>query len=658
MLLTACFSKGQQQVDPYYQTKKIASDIGRLLITGPGDVTAVSIAIMHEGEIIYSEGFGERDIGNNLPVDESTRFNIGSVSKIFTAAAILLLEDEGLLDLEDRVSDLLPGFMMNDKRYADITVRMLLNHTSGMGGTNMREAFSTKQSPEYLKQTMFTLSKSSLKHDPGAFSPYCNDGFTVTQALIEHLSGTSYHQFLQERIFNPLGMEDTSIGFKAEEANIAFAYSDHSTLLPREFVNAFASGGITSTAEDLCKFVLATFNPTMFSASNLFEFLKEQNPKYMRDTSYKRTFNFGLGWDFTSWEPYHAGGVQILGKSGGTLQYAAMLFVLPQTHSAVALLCSGHIDTVKTTLPIIDALLKETGQISSETKDFLIEANETKPLLPDVESYRGYYASDTTIFRIDFDIESSMMEVDSFDGSSFVRTSTSRHIGENVFEDTEGNLLALETLLGVPTIMEIKAPYNLAEIKMTQLDEQNSDIAHQFQESHWLPTNFLPHDLYLQVFRTQSIKELPSHLILRNNGVTPYAITDATQTSTALPAVRDQTPPWIDDEGNLMIGTYRCMDYRDIPPLVPGETIEVGIDYTSVWRRMTKHGILSCEIPTGARIIVLGPNFKFLEDTLYSAQNRFEMEVYGSYVAFIAEGHTIFNTTFVSMKERSTTAPR
>ena len=105
ILLVACPSSMQKQIDPYLRTKETADNIGNSLITGQGDVTAVSMAIMHEGEIIYSRGFGKRDVSEGLPVDNGTRFNIGSVSKIFAATAILMLEDEGLLHLDDKVSD-------------------------------------------------------------------------------------------------------------------------------------------------------------------------------------------------------------------------------------------------------------------------------------------------------------------------------------------------------------------------------------------------------------------------------------------------------------------------------------------------------------------------------------------------------------------------
>lgn len=107
--------------------------VEKQLSTGiPSSATA---AVMVDGEIVYAEGFGLRDRVNKLPVDTNTQFNIGSISKIFTAAAVLILEQEGRLSLDNPVTDYLPGFSMKDLRYKDITVRVLLNHTSGFAGT-------------------------------------------------------------------------------------------------------------------------------------------------------------------------------------------------------------------------------------------------------------------------------------------------------------------------------------------------------------------------------------------------------------------------------------------------------------------------------------------------------------------------------------------
>ena len=120
-----------------------------------GKASSARIAFMDNGKIVYSEGFGMRDRENALPVEKNTQFNIGSISKIFTAAAILLLVDDGRVELDQPVTKYLPSFTAQDERYKDITVRMLLNHTSGFPGPTARMGLVRKKIPT-----------TSVKHFP------------------------------------------------------------------------------------------------------------------------------------------------------------------------------------------------------------------------------------------------------------------------------------------------------------------------------------------------------------------------------------------------------------------------------------------------------------------------------------------------------------
>jgi CubicO group peptidase (beta-lactamase class C family) len=103
-------------------------------ITG-GKTGSAAVAIMDNGVMVYSEGFGAADREQNIPVDRSTVFNISSISKVYCATALMLLVDEGKIELDKPVTAYLPEFTMADERYKDITVRMLLNHSSGLHST-------------------------------------------------------------------------------------------------------------------------------------------------------------------------------------------------------------------------------------------------------------------------------------------------------------------------------------------------------------------------------------------------------------------------------------------------------------------------------------------------------------------------------------------
>ena len=651
VLMVSCLSTQERSDTPYRETIKVARAVGDSLTSESGNATAVSIAVIHEGEMIFSQGFGLRDREAGLPVDRYTRFNMGSVSKTFTAAAILLLQQDGKLDLDDAVVDVLPGFTMADQRYKDITIRMLLSHTSGMGGTNGLNGITSKRDPTYLTETLKELGQSSLKHDPGAFSPYCNDGFTVAQAVVEQLAGMSFAQFLQERIFDPLHLEHTSAGFLAGEDNIAYAYEDKTTRLPLEFVNIMASGGLTTTAEDLCRYALAVCSPmaatpAILQPESIGEFTTEQRPDFDLAMDLGRLLTHGLGWDFVSWEPYHQQGVGVLGKTGGTLHYTTMLFAIPESHSAVALVCSGQVNPLEATLPILDALLKETGIISSALEQTEGDLSPVVPLPEDYGSYEGFYGSDVGIYRIEFEVESSSLQQYACNDASLELKLTAQHRGNGIFEDDSGVRFALRTMLGTPSVLVMNKHYSQANLRMTRLPELHDAPLHAFSEGTWLPENLSSSDLIMLPFHTAFWDALPSYLVVTWESSIPYAITSASSTSMVLPAVRDQMTVRLAADNRLMLGAYRCIKTDDIAPLINGERIEAGVDTSSVWRSMQSHGMLSCEIPPGGRIIVLGSDCTNTYDSLYADSPPSSLDVDGGYVAFIADAPVVFQPSW------------
>ena len=163
-------------------------------VIGSGKGSGVSVAIMARGEFVYSETMGVADRALNLVVDRHTRFNVGSVSKMFVTVAMLMLVDEGKVTLDAPVVRYLPDFIMKDARYRDITVRMLLNHSSGVPGSTYFVGFEPDDTMHQL--LLDTLKHSRLKHAPGALSMYCNDGFTLAEIVVEKVSGQKYIDFL------------------------------------------------------------------------------------------------------------------------------------------------------------------------------------------------------------------------------------------------------------------------------------------------------------------------------------------------------------------------------------------------------------------------------------------------------------------------------
>ena len=367
-----------------------------------GQGSGVTVAIMERGEFVYSEAMGVADRAQNWAVDRNTRFNIGSVSKMFAAAAILLLVDDGKVDLDAPVLRYIPEFTMADARYRDITVRMLLNHSSGLPGSTFFFGFEPDASMHGL--LLETMKRSALKHDPGAMSMYTNDGFTLAEIVVERVAGRKYVDFLAERIFAPLGMTHTgaSLG-EIVEGNVAEYYEAKSgKKYPREIVPVYATGGLSSTAEDLCRFgdSLMPGGRNLLSPASLREIRRPQPTPFADKLRASQQFG-QFGWDYAKRIGGPVTGMLVLAKGGNTGFYTANLQILPTERLVIALIASGRASGDKLTEPILAGLLQDRKQIAAPGGR--ARPAESQPIPAALTRYGGYYAMESGALKVSID---------------------------------------------------------------------------------------------------------------------------------------------------------------------------------------------------------------------------------------------------------------
>jgi len=203
------------------------------------------------GTVLYSAGYGLANREHEVPNTPQTKFRIGSITKQFTAMAILLLHEAGKLDLHDPICKHLP---YSPDIWREITVHHLLNHTSGLVRTN--DTATARKLPLTLREIVETITRTPLCFKPGTRQEYSNDGYILLGDIIERVSGRSYADFLRDHVFEPLEMTDSG-------------YDEHEPVLPHratgyqklgaEWVHAdyidmgcpFAAGALYSTVEDL-----------------------------------------------------------------------------------------------------------------------------------------------------------------------------------------------------------------------------------------------------------------------------------------------------------------------------------------------------------------------------------------------------------------------
>lgn len=226
------------------------------------DVPGVAVAIVEDGRVVFERGYGVRSIETDRPVDAHTMFAIASNTKAFTAASLSILADEGKLKLEDRVIDHLPWFRMSDPYVTqEMRIRDLLAHRSGLSlgaGDLLFWPTSTYSTREIVER---------LRHVPlkGGFRDryaYDNILYGVAQLVIEEVSGQSYEQFLRQRIFAPLDMDDTRFnadtvraGDNAATGHAKADFKELRTVPPLTWSNVAGAGGIYSSVHDLSKWM-------------------------------------------------------------------------------------------------------------------------------------------------------------------------------------------------------------------------------------------------------------------------------------------------------------------------------------------------------------------------------------------------------------------
>jgi len=330
----------------YDDAAKQAKSTADILTSVYGE-NSVQYALMDQGEIVISGQSGVYSKEADTPLTGDNMYGIGSVSKVFTAVAIMQLVEAGKVKLSAPVVSYLPSFTMADKRYKDITVRMLLNHSSGLMGSTFSSTMLFDDNDTLSMDALLqNLKEQRLKADPGAFSVYCNDGFSLAQLVVEKVSGQDFSEYVMNNITKPLNMKNTQTPRdEFDREKLAKTYvAGSTTTLPVENVNAIGAGGIYSSAEDMCRFA------EIFRYGIEDKVLSDTSARAMAKSEYKSgqwhpeanaLFSYGLGWDSVDTYPFNQYGIKAVVKGGDTPLYHASLVVLPEEGISMAVLSSG-----------------------------------------------------------------------------------------------------------------------------------------------------------------------------------------------------------------------------------------------------------------------------------------------------------------------------
>jgi D-alanyl-D-alanine carboxypeptidase len=315
----------QLSADLIEKIDKVATDT--LSRTG---VPSASIAVVKDGQIVYTKAYGDARLDPKTPATPQMRYSIGSISKQFTAAAILLLQEQGKLSLDDKVAKFVP----NLTRGNEVTIRQLLSHTSGYQDYWPQDYVMPMMMQATTAQKILDMwARKPLDFEPGTKWQYSNTNFVIAGVIIEKVAGMPLLKFLQEKVFTPLGMTSVSdtdqakLGDTDPGGYLRYALGPLRPA-PKEGQGwMFAAGELAMPAQDLAKWDISLIDQKLMKPSSYREFGTEVLLKNGLSTHY------GLGVDVNS-----QGGHRAWSHGGEVSGFTAQNVVFPDDRAAVVVL--------------------------------------------------------------------------------------------------------------------------------------------------------------------------------------------------------------------------------------------------------------------------------------------------------------------------------
>lgn len=617
------------------------TEVWKAITAGRAD--SATVAIMDNGSIVYTEGFGMADRLKSLPVDPNTLFNMGSISKVYVTTAIMLLVDDGKVRLDAPVTNYLPAFTMLDEQYKDITVRMLLNHSSGLPGTVGPNSFGYQYSKDIYRDVLDILAQSHLKHRPGEFAPYCNDGFTLAEMIVAKVSGMNYINFLQQRIFTPLSLKYTGTGVaERPEKNlrVAMHYTESGHALPLESLSLLGSGGLSTTAEDLCRFAdsFSPVGPHILSPVSLAEMKKVQNSEFVGKLRGPNP-GFGLGWDFAEIPGLKARGINALGKNGGTGQYSSMLFTVPDKRISVAVIFSDpKADATMFGYGLLKTYLDGKG-IMKITPDPVTAPVQGEPFPPELAVYEGYYFYGGMLTQVTLNPATNSITVDYMDGTEKIKAFSAVY-NDGYFHAPAGKYY-FTTIDGRQYLATHRDEFNMDSVAGERVVSLAApqELAADVDGRLWLRRNAKSFEewqnMYPYVMPTQLISTLPGYVNF--GGI--KKITGPTTASYAVGNMRDLAElKFFEQDGGqwVWLSGFLYSSTDAARTLASGSvSLIIGKPGYNEWLKLEQDSILSFTKPAKGRILVFDPVGGLIYDSVVDSGDIFVTA--GSFVAVAGE---------------------
>jgi serine beta-lactamase-like protein LACTB len=289
------------------------------------DQPGVAILLMQDGKVLFKKGYGLANVNQKVPIQSEMVFHIGSITKQFTAAAVMLLVEEGKVNLQAPISSHLENL---PKAWKEITVEQLLNHTSGIPDyTDTKGYFKRYKEDITPNQILDYVNTMPLIFEPGTKYRYTNTGYVLLGMLIEKLSGESYAVFLKKYLFKPLDLKYTDYAAESMLEAVLGYNSSGKPAIYESMTQPFSAGALVSNAEDLARWTLALHNGKVVKPESLARMLTPTRIKNGEEIPY----GFGLAFRKSQ-------GNLLVGHGGYISGFSCYLEADPATKTVVVIL--------------------------------------------------------------------------------------------------------------------------------------------------------------------------------------------------------------------------------------------------------------------------------------------------------------------------------
>ena len=357
------------------------------------NVEGLSIAVVDDQKVVWSQGFGYADTANKIPATSETVYRVGSISKLFTDTLVMQLAEQGKLDIDKPLQTYLPEFSIKT-RFPDagpITPRNLMTHHSGLPGDINNGMWTHKPKP--FSQLVGQLKDEYVAYPPNTIWSYSNLGLTLLGSMVERISGKDFNTYAEAQLLKPLGMVDAKFSQALEGKTASKAYKNHEEKAEVPLRDTPA-GGLNANVLDMSHFIKMVFadgkvnGRQILKRATLKEMLRPQNSDVALDVD----FRIGLGWMLR--DNLKIG--TIVEHGGATLHHQSQLSLLPE-HKLGVIVSANSPPTGDLLIQIVNTALKlavetKTGKQVPTNKDK--PAINARPLtVQEQQNAAGHYAT-------------------------------------------------------------------------------------------------------------------------------------------------------------------------------------------------------------------------------------------------------------------------